>query len=178
MRMIRSMRALVRPVMTAAVVLCGGVAAEAATVTTYNAQWNDGYHSGYLWANDLNDDSTITLNEVTEFYMLFDNMNGGPGQYLVDSRSPTALKFTTDGNGHGLLSGTAHVRYHIRPCAPWTSGPDCPLGDDVGLNWMDDDWNFSDVAATYVSSVPLPAAAPMLVGGVGALAVLRRRRRA
>lgn len=180
MRMIRFMRALVRPVMTAAVVLCGGVAAEAATVMTYNAQWNDGYHSGYLWANDLNGDSTITLNEVTAFYMLFNNMNGGPGQFLVDSRSPISLTLTTDGHGYGVLSGVAEVKYRYWYCRPWEPSSYCQphLPWEVQFEWVHDKWTFTGIDVTYVTSVPLPAAAPMLVAGVAALSVLRRRRRA
>ena len=167
--------------MACAVMAAFGGAGEgkAATVdgpaVLYVGQLDWPYPGGRFWGVDANGDGMVTGAELDGISLFFDNRNYGPGQHYWTTRSVGDFLFRDLGFGRGIVSGVAYVTYAYRLCGDWNSLPCLP--GELTEKWVNVDIPFSDVPVSYVSSVPLPAGAPLMAAGIGALALIRRRKR-
>ncbi|MDO5631524.1 MAG: VPLPA-CTERM sorting domain-containing protein [Paracoccus sp. (in: a-proteobacteria)] len=167
-------------VLGAAAVALGLAAPASAAVAQYEGWFDDGYISGYFVGLDVDGSGTVT--KVSDFHIAFDNYNGSPGQYYIESDTAITFNFFDLGQGLGRLYGTALVSYWIALCDGWNTPP-CMPGDMPGYEQFDS-WSFQTTAVDFIRTdlapapVPVPGTLPLIAGGIGALAVLRRRRKA
>ncbi|MDO5631525.1 MAG: hypothetical protein Q4G22_06775 [Paracoccus sp. (in: a-proteobacteria)] len=163
-----------------------------AYAATYSGQFDEGYIWGSFTGIDRNGDSRITPDELTSFSATLDNMNGGPGQYRVESKRISNFLFVDAGQGKATLSGTVSFWFKQADCHYcW----DDPVGPYVGYAAtgfeammarslysygyeVKETLNTSSVTYNLTpAAVPLPAGGALLAGGLALMGVIATHRR-
>lgn len=177
------------------------ILAPAAQAATYTGDFSaiGGYITGSFSGEDRDGDARISLAELTGFSARVSNMNGGPGQFMVDVAYANHFLFYETADGAGWLSGTVTYFLAEQTCGGWNQPP-CWMPQDkdamAGLRMLEfaygdptviftprmesftaDRVRFEVLGAPLPAAVPVPGGLPLMAAGLGALAVLRRRRR-
>ncbi|MDO5613503.1 MAG: VPLPA-CTERM sorting domain-containing protein [Paracoccus sp. (in: a-proteobacteria)] len=165
----------------AAAVAMGLAAPVNAAVAEYHGSFDEGYIKGHFVGLDLEGNGVVT--KLLDFHIAFDDMNYGSHSYFyIESSTATDFKFIDHGDWSGSLNGTAFISYWVPLCDSWNTPP-CMPGDMPGYDYFDQ-WRFETTSVEFVrydltpAPVPVPGTLPLIAGGIGALAVLRRRRKA
>jgi hypothetical protein len=126
--------------------------------------------------------------QATGGYLIYDQLLGASTAHGVMSEIITVLNTTTAskvGSGTGIPQGTFFLPYaddttanhaltsrgrYLGASGPWTDDG----GFSVSISTAD---NTGFVTVSLVQAVPLPAALPLLLSGLGGLGLLARRRR-
>ena len=154
--------------------LASPAAAQAATYTGYFDDGN-GHIYGQFTGEDRDGDARISQSELIGFSATMDNMNGGPGQYRVNTTQVSDFLFADLGDGTATLSGVLSFQFFHD--GGW---PRAFAMASFGY-WVDQPLSTTHVQffldTPSVAAVPLPAGAALLPAGLGVMALLRRRRR-
>lgn len=173
---------MIRNFMIAAVAALGLSAPGADAAVQYDGTFNDGYIYGWFSGIAAGDGYTITGAGLTDFHITFDNRSGGPGQYYYATDSVSGFLFRDLGAGLGAISGTAYVTLWEAWCNIPGDRPCFP--DEIPGQYVYRSMSFETDQVTFnrvdlsPAPVPVPGSLPLVAGGIAALAVLRRRRKA
>lgn len=154
---------------------------EAATVPVsyWGSYGEPGWFTGTFSGRDLNGDNQISIDELTSWTGRYEIYSSG-GQ--VDSRAtrPDSFLFTVLPGGKGMVATSATFSYRHwfcgypqEPCWVYEfSFPGAPLWE-----WLPLEDSIETGNVSYMSAVPLPGGLPLIAGGIGALAIMRRRQK-
>ncbi|MDO5704748.1 MAG: VPLPA-CTERM sorting domain-containing protein [Paracoccus sp. (in: a-proteobacteria)] len=172
---------MIRRYLGAALVVVGLAGAADAAAVQYNGTFDDGHIYGWFSGISATGGNTITGAELKDFHITFDNRNYSPGQYYHQTSSVRDFLFQDFGDGLGKLSGWANLTIWESWCGGWMQEP-CLPGEEGGW-YVERDWYFTTDRVAFdrndltPAPVPVPGSLPLIAGGIGALALLRRRQK-
>lgn len=167
----------------AAMLVAAPAAADAAV---YTGTFDEGYMRGTFSGVDRDGDARISQTELTGFSAIMNNMNGGSGQFAVESSVVSDFLLVDLGGGRARLTATVSFWFQESLCGGWAQPPCEYYGYGVAafagpmsfsyevlqpLNTNNVSFNIATAA------VPLPAGGFLMAGGLAALGAFAARRR-
>lgn len=170
-----------------AVVALGSPGEGKAAVAEYWGSFSDMGWTGQFSGTDLNGDGKLTGDELAYASGIYWNGTWGLGQFYGEADRFDHFVFSFVSPTQAIIEVEHTFRYKDWHCGGWGQEPcsfyevlypGSPLYSEVSRSFPATIHNVSfSYSGVIPAPVPLPAGAPLMAAGIGALALIRRRKR-